>query len=64
MGREKQKQFIRYFIHLLGQALRAKVYPFIRKSIMIDLQIPANEMDFALRLNKMCSMEAAGSHNK
>ena len=24
LGREKQKQFIRYFIHLLGQALRVR----------------------------------------
>jgi len=57
MGREKQKQFIRYFIHLLGQALRLR---FIYSSGLDDnhLQIPANEIDFALRLNKMCSIEA------
>ena len=57
MGRERQKQFIRYFIHLLGQALRVR---FIRASASfdIDLHIPEDEKDFALRLNKMCSIEA------
>ena len=57
MGREKQKQFIRYFIHLLGQALRLR---FINSpgTDYNDLQIAANEIDFALRLNKMCSIEA------
>jgi DNA polymerase-3 subunit delta' len=57
LGREKQKQFIRYFIHLLGQALRIR---FIDEpgSGHVDLHIPENEKDFALRLNKMCSIEA------
>lgn len=57
MGREKQKQFIRYFIHLLGQALRLR---FINSpgDDYNNLQIPKNEIDFALRLNKICSIEA------
>ncbi len=57
LGREKQKQFIRYFIHLLGQALRMR---FIDEpgSGHVDLHIPENEKDFALRLNKMCGIEA------
>jgi DNA polymerase-3 subunit delta' len=57
LGREKQKQFIRYFIHLLGQALRVR---FINEqaSFNVDLPIPDNEKDFALRLNKLCSIEA------
>ncbi|HSQ43421.1 MAG TPA: hypothetical protein VLM16_00400 [Ginsengibacter sp.] len=58
MGREKQKQFIRYFIHLLGQALRLRFVNSTDGDNNI-LQIPANEIDFALRLNKMCSVEAA-----
>ena len=53
VGREKQKQFIRYFIHLLGQAVRVR---FIDEPD-IELHIPENEKDFALRLNKLCSME-------
>jgi DNA polymerase-3 subunit delta' len=57
LGREKQKQFIRYFIHLLGQALRVR---FIKEpaSFIVDLHIPENEKDFAIRLNKLCSIEA------
>ncbi|MEP6927365.1 MAG: hypothetical protein ABI834_07000 [Ginsengibacter sp.] len=57
LGREKQKQFIRYFIHLLDQALRVQ---FISEQAFsrIDMQIPENEKDFALRLNKLCSIEA------
>ena len=55
MGREKQKQFLRYFIHLLGQALRLTYCPEADDN---NLQMPANEIDFALRLNKMCSIEA------
>ncbi|MCC7524101.1 MAG: hypothetical protein IT250_04725 [Chitinophagaceae bacterium] len=47
MGREKQKQFIRYFNHLLQQAIRIQVMP--------DqvTQLPEAEGDFALRLNKL-----------
>jgi len=52
MGREKQKQFLKYFIHLLEQAIRLRVIN------------PANaqqatgnpETDFALRLNKLCDL--------
>jgi DNA polymerase III subunit delta' len=57
MGREKQKQFIRYFIHLLGQALRLR---FINEQpdAYPKLQIATNEIDFASRLNKICSIEA------
>jgi len=57
LGREKQKQFIRYFIHLLGQALRIQ---FINEEgpQQSNLHIPENERDFALRLNKMCGIEA------
>ena len=53
VGREKQKQFIRYFIHLLGQAVRVR---FIDEPD-IELHIPENEKDFALRLNKLCNIE-------
>jgi DNA polymerase III subunit delta' len=56
MGREKQKQFIRYFIHLLGQALRVRF--FYSSETDGDSQIPVNEIDFAQRLNKICSIEA------
>ncbi len=51
IGREKQKQFLKYFIHLLQQAIRVRY--------LNDLSsIPEGEKDFAFRLNKMCSIEA------
>ena len=50
-GREKQKQFLRYFNHLLGQAIKMQILQ------DADLAIPENERDFALRLNKMAGIE-------
>jgi DNA polymerase-3 subunit delta' len=49
-GRERQKQFLRYFNHLLEQA--------IRLSMMDEahLNIPENEKDFAIRLNKIADI--------
>lgn len=50
LGREKQKQFLRYFIHLLEDAIRFRV-----------MDTSANEQrttndDFAIRLNKLCTL--------
>ena len=50
LGREKQKQFLRYFNHLLEQSIRIKV---------LGAQLVAvaeKEKDFALRLNKIASV--------
>ena len=50
LGREKQKQFLRYFNHLLEQAVRLRI---------MDnglLAIPDKEKDFALRLNKIADL--------
>ncbi|MDP4150208.1 MAG: DNA polymerase III subunit [Bacteroidota bacterium] len=47
MGRERQKQFLRYFSHLLEQAIRLRYMDPAR------LHIPDHERDVALRLNKM-----------
>jgi DNA polymerase-3 subunit delta' len=58
LGREKQKQFLRYFIHLLEQAVRLRL---IEESTSLDMplnHIPEKEKDFALRLNKLCSLSA------
>lgn len=50
LGREKQKQFLLYFNHLLGQALHYRV--------MGDRHlISDNEKDFAERLNKIAGIE-------
>ena len=53
IGREKQKQFLKYFIHLLQQAVRVR---YLNEDDLSS--IPEDERDFALRLNKMCSIEA------
>jgi len=49
-GRERQKQFLRYFNHLLEQAVRLR--------FMGDAApaIPENERDIALRLNKIADV--------
>jgi DNA polymerase-3 subunit delta' len=54
-GREKQKQFLKYFTHLLEQAIRLRVIDDKRQTIN-DTQTTNNETDFALRLNKLCSI--------
>ena len=51
MGREKQKQFLKYFIHLLEEAIRVRVI-----STTNNRQQTTNDIDFALRLNKLCSI--------
>ncbi len=50
LGREKQKQFLKYFIHLLEQAIR------IRTIGPTDNGQRSTDHDFALRLNKICSL--------
>lgn len=50
LGREKQKQFLRYFNHLLEQSIRIKV-------LGIDqVHLPENEKDFAVRINKIANV--------
>jgi DNA polymerase III subunit delta' len=51
-GREKQKQFLQYFIHLLEQAIR------IRMSEGTITDMPDSEKDFALRLNKIADLSS------
>jgi len=50
MGREKQKQFLRYFNHLLEQSVRLKVLG------AENVLMPDNEKDFSQRLNKIASV--------
>ncbi|HEV2355204.1 MAG TPA: hypothetical protein VGR89_13230 [Puia sp.] len=49
-GRERQKQFLRYFNHLLEQAIRLR---YIDPAL---LPIPEGEKDIALRLNKIADI--------
>ncbi len=51
-GREKQKQFLQYFIHLLEQAIRLRMF----EGAVADL--PESEKDFAFRLNKTADLAA------
>lgn len=55
IGREKQKQFLKYFIHLLELALRLRVNAGSSEAAQPN-ETTANEHDFALRLNKLCSL--------
>lgn len=50
LGREKQKQFLRYFNHLIGQSIRIKVLG------PQAIAMPDNERDFAQRLGKIASV--------
>ncbi|WP_026764330.1 DNA polymerase III subunit [Sediminibacterium salmoneum] len=50
LGREKQKQFLRYFNHLLEQSIR------IRVMSEEQIKVAAEEKDFAKRLNKIASV--------
>lgn len=51
-GREKQKQFLQYFSHLLEQAIR------LRMSDGTVQDLPDTEKDFAIRLNKIADLAA------
>ena len=50
LGREKQKQFLRYFNHLLEQSVRLRV-------MQNDTLLTGAERDFAERLNKIAGLE-------
>jgi DNA polymerase III subunit delta' len=62
LGREKQKQFLKYFIHLLEQAIRLRVIApeNLKDSANGKLETEKgetrNKSDFALRLNKLCDL--------
>ncbi len=51
-GRERQKQFLQYFIHLLEQAIRLRMH----EDAVADM--PDSEKDFAHRLNKTADLTA------
>lgn len=50
LGREKQKQFLRYFNHLLEQAVRYKL-------MGENIYLPDAEKDFANRLNRIAGID-------
>ena len=54
LGREKQKQFLRYFNHLLEQAIHLRI---ATESGQTGTARPDSELDFAERLNKIAGIE-------
>jgi DNA polymerase-3 subunit delta' len=54
-GREKQKQFLIYFIHLLETAINLRIID--TKNEDKEQLETDNLTDFALRINKLCSIE-------
>jgi DNA polymerase-3 subunit delta' len=54
LGREKQKQFLKYFIHLLEQAIRIRVIAPTNEKQENEKQ--ETSYDFAFRLNKLCDL--------
>jgi DNA polymerase-3 subunit delta' len=49
LGREKQKQFLRYFNHLLEQSIRSRI-------MGGNVYLPDNEKDFTDRLNRLADI--------
>lgn len=56
LGRETQKQFLRYFTHLLEQSIRLDSLDGDAKNSFYE-SLAATEQDFISRLNKMLSLE-------
>lgn len=56
LGRETQKQFLRYFIHLLEQSIRLDNFGSEAKEKFSEA-LSETERDFSLRLNKLMSLE-------
>jgi DNA polymerase III subunit delta' len=56
LGRETQKQFLRYFTHLLEQSIRLDSLEENAKDFFYN-SLAATEQDFIGRLNKMLSLE-------
>jgi DNA polymerase-3 subunit delta' len=53
-GREKQKQFLHYFSHLLEQSIRLRILDAGSPQVQ---SMPEKEKDFAFRLNKLAGLE-------
>jgi DNA polymerase-3 subunit delta' len=58
LGREKQKQFLRYFVQLIEISIHGK---FIAPS---EETIAGKEYDFARRLGKLCGIEQLGAMSR
>jgi DNA polymerase III subunit delta' len=56
MGREKQKQFLKHFTHLIEQAVRLQIADNILQERLLNA-MSAGENDFVSRLNKAMTLE-------
>ena len=56
LGREKQKQFLKYFTHLLEQAVRIEAVG-IERGAKFQQGLGSAEMEFIAKLNKAMSLE-------
>jgi DNA polymerase III subunit delta' len=56
MGRERQKQFLRYCNHLLEQAIKLRITGETGSSAHSVFAMPDNERDFAKRLNQIADI--------
>ena len=56
MGREKQKQFLKHFTHLIEQAVRLQIADHILKEKLLNA-MSTGEKDFVSRLNKAMTLE-------
>lgn len=56
LGRERQKQFLRYCNHLLAQAIRVRVMANSSSPESEVFMMPENERDFAKRLNQIADI--------
>jgi DNA polymerase-3 subunit delta' len=56
LGRERQKQFLRYCNHLLEQAIRLKIIEEGSNGDQKKFAMPENERDFAKRLNQIADI--------
>lgn len=56
LGRERQKQFLRYCNHLFEQAIRLRIIEEGNAQHQLGFTVPENERDFAKRLNHMADI--------
>ena len=56
LGRENQKQFLHYFIHLLEQSIKLQILQGNAKETLLNI-LSENEQDFATRLNKAAKLQ-------
>jgi DNA polymerase-3 subunit delta' len=57
IGREKQKQFLKFFTHLLEQAVRLEMMGDQANEMDESNELLNAQLDFASRLNRLCDIQ-------